>query len=89
MFYLHLFIFKQKAATIESLLFWLEKLGFVVSMWDEGNMFLSGLGLYKKDKGMVYDRAVFNNLFNTQEVFHRDLVNNRQVIENPRLNMAL
>lgn len=52
-------------------------------------MFLNGLGLYKKEKGQSYDRAIFNNLYGGDFFFRRDLVNKRITIKDPRLNMCL
>ena len=74
---------------MEALIFWLEKFGSGLAYWDEGNMFLNGLGLYKKEKGQMYDRANFNSLFSGDDIFRRDLVNKRISIKSPRLNMCL
>jgi hypothetical protein len=74
---------------VEALIYWIEKFPSAIEYWDEGNLFLNGLGLYKKNNGQMYDRAVFNNLYGGDAVFRRDLVNKRITIQSPRLNMCL
>lgn len=82
-------VFLLKAATVEGLLFHLNKLKNVLSLWDEASTFLNSFGLYKGQNSSSYDRSIYNDLYNAPDFYRRDTMNSRQVIKEPRLNICV
>jgi len=78
-----------EAATVEGMVFYLEKFTCMLSMWDEATMFVASFGRYGNGSAANYDRSVYLEVANAGEVFTRDLKGSRSRINNPRLQICL
>ena len=75
--------------TVESLLFWMKKLGgSIASFFDESSQFIGSFGRYNGG-GANYDRSIYLELANGGSDFRRDLKSERTIIKNPRLNLCI
>ena len=77
------------AATVEALLFYLEKYQSCLCYWDESSTFMGSFGRYSGASNGSYDRSIYLELANAPSEFRRDLKGTRCYIEEPRLSLCL
>ena len=74
MFFIYVFL-NFIAGTVEATIYYLNKFKSIISLWDEASSFLCAFGRYSGggSSAALYDRSVYNELFNSGQLFLRDL----------------